>query len=262
MTSSINQLYKACEESIELAEQILQDCHSKEKKVLSPYRGVVSFYFRRSWEILESFVILIKNNRLVDATLLLRSFCNMFIDLVYISAEPATKELKLLKYMLERDRNQLKLINTNLDDLKKLDSDIGLRKDKLEKNIKEVEEELKSKYPKEKSWELPCIADRAYKAGKTPFMLYNMAYRPYSNVEHNNVLFGENYVDEDKCEPKSSPEQGIEKSPFFQPKVTLQLLSQLFLEILKKFNEEFQLDYEGKIVEMMEKVKASVKDKE
>jgi len=29
------------------------------------------------------------------------------------------------------------------------------------------------------------------------------------------------------------------------------LLSQLFFEILKKFNEEFQLNYEDKITEMM-----------
>jgi len=249
--SRINQLYDACNRLIELAKQMLQDCHSKEQKVQSPYRGIVSFYFRRSWEMFESFIILIKNNRLVDAAVLLRSLCNMFIDLEYISVDPATKELKLLKYMLEIKRNQLTLINTNLDDLKKSDRNIGLRKDELDTNIKKIEEELKIKYPEEKSWELSPIEQRARKAGTTPFMLYNMAYRYYSNIEHHNVLFGQYYVDEDICEPKLHPEEELKKLSLFQPEATLHMFSQLFFEITKKFSEEFQLNYEDKITEMM-----------
>jgi len=250
-SNKINKLVDTCNELIELVKQMLQDCQSKEQKVPSPYRGIVSFYFRRSWEMFESFIILIKNNRLVDATLLLRSLCNMFIDLVYISVDPTTKELKLLKYMLEIKRNQLTLINANLDNLKASNNNIELKRDELNTDIKKIEAELKSKYPKEKSWELLPMADRARKAGTTPFMLYNRAYRYYSNVEHHNVLFGQDYVDEDKCEPVSHPEEEIKKITIFQPEVILHLFSQLYIVILKEFNEEFQLKYNDEISKKM-----------
>ena len=90
--SRLGELYEACDKLIGLAKEMLGTCCLKKEKVKSYSRTLVSFYFRRSWEMLESFVVLIKANRLVDAALLLRSQCDMAISLGYMTAEPREKK--------------------------------------------------------------------------------------------------------------------------------------------------------------------------
>ncbi|MFQ6089794.1 MAG: hypothetical protein ACE5K0_12975, partial [Candidatus Methanofastidiosia archaeon] len=58
-------------------------------------------------------LILIKERRLMDSLVLLRSFCEMGINIGYIfldKIDKSEKEIRVLKYMLEGNRAQLKIM--------------------------------------------------------------------------------------------------------------------------------------------------------
>ena len=255
--SRLNELYEACNKLNELAEKMLETCCLKKEKIKSYGRVIVSFYFRRSWEMFESFIILIRTGRLVDAALLLRSLCDMAINLGYMTADPNKKEIRVMRLMLEGNRAQLKLINTNLEAFKELDSKIEARRNELKENLEKIEAEWKKEY-QEENWELPPIDQRAQKAGVAVFNYYNIVYRPYSNIEHHNIFFGQDYVDEEKCEPIGKLEK-ITKSSVFRPDITLYMFKGLFLVILSKFNKEFQLKWGDEIKKRLEKHKEEYK---
>lgn len=251
--SRLDELYEACNELIELVKKMLETCCLKKEKVKSYSRIIVSFYFRRSWEMLESFIILIKADRLVDAALLLRSLCDMAINLGYMTADSNRKKIRAMRLMLKGNKAQLTLINTNLKEFKELDSNIEARRDKLKENLEKIEADWKKEY-QEENWKLPCIDQRARKAGEVVFNYYNLVYRPYSNIEHHNIFFGQDYVDKEKCEPIEELEK-FTKSPVFLPDITLYMFKGLFLVILSKFNEEFQLKWGDVIKKKLEKHK-------
>jgi len=255
--SRLDELYEACNKLIELAKEMLETCCLKKEKVKSYSRVIVSFYFRRSWEMLESFITLIKAGRLVDAALLLRSLCDMAINLGYMTADPNRKKIRAMRLMLEGNRAQLKLINTNLKGFKDLDSNIEARRDELKEDLEKIEADWKKEY-QEENWELPTIEQRARKAGEVIFNYYNLVYRPYSNIEHHNIFFGQDYVDKEKCEPIEELEK-FTKSPVFRPDITLYMFKGLFLVILSKFNKEFQLKGGDEIKKRLEKHKEEYK---
>ena len=249
----LDKLYVACDELIGLAKELLETCCLKKEKVKSYSRTLVSFYFRRSWEMLKSFIVLIKANRLVDAALILRSLCDMAISLGYMAADPERKKIRAMRLMLNGNRTQLKLINTNLEEFKKIDSKVEVRRDELKEEIENIEAEWQKEYQEEK-WDLPPIEQRAQKAGEIVFNYYNLVYRPYSNIEHHNIFFGQDYVDKEKCEPIEDLEK-FTKSAVFRPDITLYMFKGLFLVILSKFNNEFQLKWGDLIKEMLEEHK-------
>ena len=187
-------LFEMCYELIKLAEQMLFTCRQKDKKVSSYSREAVAFFFRRSYEMIESFLILVQKNRLVDAALLLRSLCDMVINLTYITVDKEEKKKRAMKYMLEGNRTQLKLINTNLKGFKEISANIEDRRERLKEDLAKMEKELKNDYGDE-DWELPPIEQRAYKSGEKVYNYYNLVYRTYSDIEHHNIFFGQAYID-------------------------------------------------------------------
>lgn len=241
----VNELFDSCDRLIYLAKQMLRSCQMKRKKVHSPSRYIVSFFFRRSLEMLESFIVLIKACRLIDGAVLLRSLCDMSINLAYILAEPKTKEINALKYMLKGETDQQKLLDENYDWIKKRDSNIDLRKSEIEENIKNIKGELTKKY-KVTKWGLPPIKQRAKDSGEIIFNYYTQVYVYYSNIEHHSMFFGQSYVDWDKCEPLKETDK-VENSVFFRPEITIYMFRGLFLVALSKFNKEFQLKWGDKI---------------
>ena len=90
----------SCKGLIYLAEQLLKSCKRKKQKVHSHTRYIVSFFFRRSFQMLKSFILLIEENRVVDGAVLLRSLCDMCINLEYIFFEDKTKEINALTFRL------------------------------------------------------------------------------------------------------------------------------------------------------------------
>ncbi len=186
MSDNLNQLIKTSNEMIDIAKGMIQSCHLKKNKVYSDSRFVVSFFLRRSWEMFESFLILIKENRIIDCAVLLRSLMEMGISLGYIFAkdiDETENEIRVLEYMLEGNRHQLKMINSNLEGFKEYDSNIEARQKELREQIKIIEGVLKDKYGRD-DWCLPSIIDRA-NLSKFDVLksMYNQTYRDLSSIE-------------------------------------------------------------------------------
>lgn len=251
ISKSLRILLRTSNETIEMAHNLFQSCHQKSNKVYSHSRLLSSFYFRRAWEMFESFIILIRENRLVDSVIILRSLCNMTIDLSYILSEPNQEEIRAIKFLLAGDKEQKNIVKHNKEEFKKYYPDIETRLMKLEENIRLEEEHLSKQY-KEKNWNLPKFYKRAAQAGPHVHNYYNQVYSYYSNIEHHNYLFGQAYVDVENCEPLKDPEK-IESSSFFRPEMTLFLCRGLFIEILKGFNTVFKLKWKKNLDELMNK---------
>jgi len=256
--NTAKELLDSCIGLIYLAEQMLKSCQLKKQKVHSHTRYVVSFFFRRSLQMLKSFIILIKENRVVDSMVLLRSLCDMCIDLEYIFAKKETKEINALKFILKGEEDQLKLLENNYDAIKEIDDSIDIQKAKIEKNIKEIREDLTKKYNTSK-WGWPPLRNRAEEAGKIILNYYTHVYGNYCNIEHHSLLFGQYYVDWARCEPKENLEE-LESLFFFKPESLLYLFRGLFLVVLSKFNIEFSLKYTDIILNCLRKHKLESKN--
>ncbi len=145
MSENLNRLIETSHEMIDVAYGMIQSCHLKKKKVFSESRFVVSFFLRRALEIFESFLILIKENRIIDSAVLLRSLCDMGISLGYIFAkniDDKEKEIRASKYLLEGNWQQLNLIEKSLEEYREHDSNIEERIDELKREIADGHELL------------------------------------------------------------------------------------------------------------------------
>lgn len=234
---------------LDVAEKMHKSCRRKTNKVSSYSRFIAAFFFSRACEMFESFLVLLKNDRNVDCVILLRSFCNMAIDFGYILDDDSkTKEIKAIKYLLTGDKTQKKLLERNIDEFRKHYPDLDPRLDNLKSNISKLEKILTKEF-KEKNWNLPNIFERAEEVGGLALGFYNQVYAYYSNVEHHNFIFGQAYVDLDKCEPLEKREK-IEQSTFFRPEIILTMFRSLFLIIMQGFNIEFNLKWDKKISEL------------
>lgn len=204
MPEKIKILIESSNKMIELAKSMLYSCQLKKGKVYSESRFVVSFFLRRSWEMFESFIIFIKEGRIIDSAVLLRSLLEMGFNLGYIFAKDVDEkenEIRALIYHLDGDRKQLKLINSNLEGFKEFDRDIEARRDELKKQIRIMEGVLQDRYRRD-DWSFPRIEERV-KLSKSEVLksAYNQSYRDLSNIEHHSILFGQHYVDSSECEP-------------------------------------------------------------
>jgi len=252
MSDSLSKLIETSYKMIELAKSMLCSCQLKKGKVYSESRVVVSFFLRRSWEMFESFIILIKEARIIDSAVLLRSLLEMGFNLGYIFAKDLDEkenEIRALIYHLDEDRQQLKLINSNLEGFKEFDRDIEARQDELKEQIRFMEGVLKNKHGKE-SWSLPKIEERA-NLSKSDVLksAYNQSYRDLSNIEHHSMLFGQHYVDSKECEPIEEINH-LEHYSQLKPSVSLFLFRIVFIEILGVFNDVFQLNWGKQLAEI------------
>lgn len=252
MSESLNKLIETSLKMIETAKSMLQSCQLKKKKVYSTSRFVSSFFLRRSWEMFESFLIFIKENRIIDSAVLLRSLLEMGISLGYIFAKDADEtenEIRALTYQLDGDRQQLKLTNSNLEGFKEFDSNIEAWRDELKERIRMIEGKLKDKYEKEE-WDLPNIEQRAILSESDVLKkVYNQSYRDLSSIEHHNMLFGQHYVDSKKCEPIEEIKH-LEHYSQLKPSVSLFIFRIVFIEILSVFNDVFKLNWDKQLTEL------------
>lgn len=235
------ELLDSCIGLIYLAEQILKSCRLKKQKVHTYSRYVVAFYFRRALQMLKSFIVLIKEGRFVDSAVILRSLCDMNINLGWITSDTKKKEINALKYMLKGETDQQKLLEDAYDSIKEIDSSIDKRRIEIKENITFIKEKLIKKY-KITKWGLPSLRDRAKNSGKIIFNYYTQVYGYYSNIEHHSMFFGKYYVDWSKCEPKDNLEE-VATVIFFRSELLIYLFRGLFLVILSKFNKEFHLKH-------------------
>ena len=252
MSENLNKLIETSLKMIDISKGMLKSCQLKKNKVYSTSRFVVSFFFRRSREMFESFIILTKENRIIDSAVLLRSLLEMGISLGYIFAkdiDETENEIRALTYQLGGDRQQLKLANSNLEGFKEFDINIEARRNELKEQIRIIEGILKDKYEKEE-WDLPKIEQRAILSKSDVLKkVYNQSYRDLSSIEHHNMLFGQYYVDDKKCEPIEEIRH-LDHFPQLKPAVSLFLFRIIFIEILSLFNDEFHLNWDKQVAEI------------
>lgn len=260
MGSLLNKSIKRGESLIALAEVMHQKCTKRKRKRKSYYRIVLSFFFSRSWEMYKSLILLIKGKKIIDAAILVRSLCNLAIDLAYITRDSNKKEVISIKYCIEGDKAQIKIIKANKDDFRDLDSKIDLRLEALKKNVEKLKNYFSLKYPNEASLSYPrLIIQRAKKVGGYILKLYNMVYKGYSNIEHHNMFFGQDYVNFTKSEPILSPEK-FEKSDIYRPEFLLYLHEWIFLMIMMYFNGEYRLNFRKELSDRIKIHKKAFED--
>lgn len=246
MSEILDKLLAASFEFLKIAKEMQQRCLEKKNKVYSDSRYIISFFFKRAIEMFESFIVLIKEQRWADSAILLRSFWEMGISTGYIYKDPKEKELNALRYLLDENEVQKKIINANLQDFKEIDSNIESRRDEIREEVDRIKKELCKKYC-EQDWKLPSIEERTKQSGSIVLkQAYNQIYRYLSNIEHHNIFFGRNYVNKENCEPLEEIKEVI----FLSPEVNLFMFRIIFLVILKTFNEEFQLKWKDKLSEL------------
>lgn len=252
LSEKMQKLVETSYDLIAIAKGMQESCHIKKKKVYSHSRYIISFFFRRAWEMFESFLILIKENKIIDSALLLRSILEMGMSLGYIFADDIDEnenEIRAIEYILNGDKQQVKLINCNLEGFKEFDAKIETRRDELNKQIKTMEDVLKKKYDKEK-WKLPSIEKRALLSKSQVLkMAYDQSYRDLSNIEHHNMLFGKHYVDGNECEPIEEINH-LKHYSQLKPSVSLFLFRIVFIEILGVFNQVFQLNWNKQLAKV------------
>lgn len=252
MTENLRMLIETSYRMIELAKKMLCSCKQKKGKVYSESRIVISYFLRRSWEMFESFIILVKEERIIDSAVLLRSLLEMGFSLGYIFSKDTNEkenEIRALIYHLDGDRQQLKLINSNLEGFKEFDPEIEVRRNEIKEQIKKMEGLLQNKYKRD-DWSLPTIEERV-KLSKSEVLksAYNQSYRDLSNIEHHSMLFGQHYVDDEECEPVQLINH-LKHYSQLKPSVSLFLFRIVFIEILDVFNQVFKIDWEEKILEI------------
>lgn len=250
MYHNIWKLRKSSKKMIKQGKEMLNSCHQRKEKAYSETGFVISFFLRRSWEMFESLLILVKKERIIDSALLLRSQLEMGFTLGYIFAKGLDNnenEIRAMVFHLDGNRQQLKLLNSNLEGFREFDPDIGKRQDDLKRQIRFMEEVLENKYARE-DWTLPSIEERQKLSGSDVLKrAYNLSYRDLSNIEHHSMLFGEHYVNEKECEPKERIEHLKHFSQLKLP-VCLYLFRAVFIEILNEFNQVYKLDMDEIIV--------------
>lgn len=236
-------------EFLDTAKKMMDSCRNKENKRCSECRLVIAFFCRRAVEIAESFLILIKEDRLPDALLLLRSFWEMGINTDYIFSDPKKKEINSIKYLLNEYRSTIKMLKNNREEFLSDGLDVDARLAEIQKKEASAMRRLAEEYKEEDiSWPRR-ISDRARNSKSWVIkQAYYMAYAYASNIEHHDMSFGKEYLDVDRCEPLKD----IPTSILLRPDVNLFMCRSILLVVMKTFNDEFDLKW-GKVIEKYEK---------
>ena len=249
------------EEFLRAADEMMASCRRKEKKQHSYCRLVISFFCSRAVELTGSFLLLIKENRLPDAGMLLRSFWEMGINTDFIYSDTKTKEINSLKYVLEEQHTKIKLLERNSAEFESDGLDVEMRLREAKRDVEKTRKEIAEKYG-EVDLRWPTIYERAKDSQNWVIrQAYNMAYAYLCNIEHHDMSFGQNYIDIDQCEPLT-----VVKMPsLLRPDVNLVMFRSILLVIMKTFNEEFGLNWGdalAKLEKMQDDEYAAIKRKD
>ncbi len=235
---------------LDLAQKVYNSCLLKRNKRKSYFRIVISAGFSRAYILFESILILVKNNRVIDAGILLRSFYNLFVNLCYIKESEEEKEERAILFLYDRTIKLLNLYKKR----KQLYYSIG-EKSRIDKWINFYEEEkkeleimLREKNINLKPWNKISIYEKVKSIEKLA-ETYNLLYADLSRFEHHDFSSLEAFVDLNTCDPVLNPH--IEDvSPVLKPELIIWLSNVMFGTIVRDFNEEYQLRWQKKIDEI------------
>jgi hypothetical protein len=247
MEKHLEAMIRTTHEFLETANKMMDSCRKKENKRCSDSRLVIAFFCRRAVEITESFLILIKENKLPDALVLLRSFWEMGINTDYIYSAEEKREINSLKYLLNEYRSTIKILEKNQEEFRADGLDVDARLAEIQGDEASAKKRSAEEHGGEDmSW--PYISDRAKNSKSWVIkQAYNMAYAYACNIEHHDISFGKDYLDVGRCEPLKE----ISTPMLLRPDVNLFMCRGILLVIMKTFNDEFDLKW-GKVLERFE----------
>lgn len=249
MDEFLEQMFTTTYEFIDTANKMIVSCRLKDKMHFSNSRLVISFYIKRAVELSESFLILLKNNRLADSAVLLRSFWEMGINTDYIFSDQKTKEVNAIKFLLNEYRGKINILTNNRKEFEAVGINI---EEALAKATKQYEEskDFFSRQHKTDDWYWPKIFQRA-KDSKS-WVIQQAYYQVYAyicNIDHHDMAFGKDYVDAEECKPLKD----IKMVPLLRPEVNLFMCRSILLVIMSTFNEEFSLKWGEVLTSLQEK---------
>lgn len=249
MNEILNRMIVTTYEFIETANEMMKSCRLKERKKFSNSRLVISFYLKRAVELTESFLTLLRADKLADSGVLLRSFWEMGINTDFIFSDSKTKETNAIRFLLDEQQQKIRLVKKNKNEFRAG----GLRvEERLAELIKDKEKMISffSKQYEGKNWEWPHISERAANSKQWVIhQAYNQIYAYLCNIEHHDMHLGNNYVDVKRCEPLKK----IKPEPLLRPDVNIVMLRSILIVIMKTFNGEFRLKWLDKLNKLEKK---------
>jgi len=251
----VEELFSHSEEMLKLAESLYDACRRKTNKVKSRYRMVLSAYFSRAHELFESILLLVREDRITDAGVLLRSLSNLLININYIAEK---KEERATLFIQDAVRIDLKFLTDNRDFFDPIwtAAEVDVKIKYLNDQKTEIDDIVKKEYPNAQP--LPRhILDRA---GVCKEMKYNysLVYADLSRFEHHDFSGSSAYVDADTCNPVMGADVRVH-SAILGHSAILFFANTLFGMIFEFFNEEYQLKWDDRIHDLSVKLGALLK---
>lgn len=240
-------LFEHAEKIRDLALSMHKSCLRKQNKVLTNYRQVLSALFSRSLELFDSILILVREDRIVDAGLLLRSLTNLLINLGYIDRNKEERAtLMLFDLATQHKRLYMKLKEYPSSPANQRKVDHYLQHYTAQETL--LKEEIERRYPDTTPWHKVRIIDRAA-ANSDLQDIYNTIYADLSRFEHHDFSALRAYVNPDTCNPviTTGPKR---HSPLLNHESILESTIPMVGIIMEFFNSEYQLKWHPKIVEL------------
>lgn len=240
-------LIEHSQQKIGLAKSMYGSCIRKINKVKSNYRLIMSAYFARALEIFESILLLVQNNRITDAGVLLRNLANLIINLGYIDKRRDERSTLFLYDLVTQHRKlyeKSKIFFYYIGKSRQVDYFIDYYRNE-ENRFHKI---IKKNYPNAKPWDKVGIKERA-KAYPELENIYNLIYADLSRYEHHDFSAMRGYVNPNTYDPiiKTEPRR---HSPVLNYEHILELANGIVGIVMELFNGEFQLKWKNKILEM------------
>lgn len=235
------------ERIVELARSMHGSCVRKINKRKTNYRLVLSSYFSRAFEIFESILNLVRNDRITDAGVLLRSLCNLMINLGYIDRN---KEERATLLLFDSATQHKKLYEKSKDFFYSIGKAQQVNRyiQHYSNEEQRLQQIVRQRYPNATPWHRIRISERA-SANRDLQYIYDLLYSDLSRYEHHDFSAMRSYVNPETLNPTitTGPRR---HSPVLNHKNIFMLSSILFGIVLEFFNDEYRLNWREKITEL------------
>lgn len=244
-------LYLKFQKGFDLNFQLFQDLfqiidENKEKiKLNDDFKWVVNFLFLKTYKIYWSILILCKKGLGTEAAVLWRSLFEHTVDLYWISKDQSIDRAKKFRNYLHIARKHLYDKYDEYNIFSKIPNETSQGMETKEE-IKKLYDEVKDDYKDERKWSKKNIREKARNVGLS--FDYEFYYWYYSFLVHPNEISRFDYATVNQQQFYMGPTH-------FCIRDVLVLSYKILLGSFIKWSEVFNLKYEDKKKEFLEKLK-------
>jgi hypothetical protein len=240
-------LYRYSEKIIELAHSMHGSCVRKMNKKKTNYRLVLSSYFARAFEISESILLLVRDNRITDAGVLLRSLTNLIINLRYIEKNKEERATLLLFDLATQHRKLYEKSKDFFDSVGKTQQ-VNRYIQFYRNEEQRLQRIIRRNYPNATPWDKIRISDKAAAQHDMQYV-YDLLYTDLSRYEHHDFSAMRSYVNPDTADPIITI-GSRRHSPVLNPPNILMITNIIFGIVIELFNDEFRLRWRERITRL------------